>query len=74
MVYESQDEVFAIETNSHAINSEAFVNIWWTPAYTIPKNNIWFQFLQEKHYRAVPLSYDVVHLKIKQDPGAWKSS
>lgn len=40
VLYESEDEVFAIETTSHAINSETFVNIWWTPAYAIPKNNI----------------------------------
>ena len=28
VLYESEDEVFAIETTSHAINSETFVNIW----------------------------------------------
>lgn len=37
---DSEDEVFARETTSHAINSKTFVNIWWTPAHTIPKDNI----------------------------------
>lgn len=27
-LYESEDEVLAIETTTHAINSETFVNIW----------------------------------------------